>query len=44
MHRDWIEEKQINQENDWKQKKIEIKIMRTKFDKKNNKIKQLGMK
>jgi hypothetical protein len=29
-----IEEKKINQENDWKQKKIVIKRMRTKFDKK----------
>jgi hypothetical protein len=45
MHMDEIEERQINQENDWKQKKIEIKIMRTKFDKKKtNKIKQLGTK
>jgi hypothetical protein len=31
---DAIEEKQINQENDWKQKKIAIKIMKIKFDKK----------
>ena len=41
--KDGIEEKQINQENDWKQKKISIKKIKIKFiKKKSNKIKQLG--
>jgi len=31
--KDGIEGKQINQENDWKQKKIAIKWLKTKFDK-----------
>jgi hypothetical protein len=44
MHRDEIKEKEINQENYWKQKKIAIKGMKTKFVLKTNKIKQLGMK
>jgi hypothetical protein len=41
--KDGIEEKKINQENDWKQKKISIKKIKIKFiKKKSNKIKQLG--
>jgi len=43
--KDGIEEKQINQENDWKQKKLSIKKIKIKFNKKkSNKIKQLGMR
>jgi uncharacterized protein with PIN domain len=44
MFMDGIKEKQINQENDWKQKIIAIKKTRIILKKKTNQIKQSGMK